>query len=139
LSDSGIIPESLKAREVAFEGLSEQHVVSSMHQRKALMAELSDGFIALPGGFGTLEEFVEVLTWAQLGMHKKPCALLNAAGIFNGLLSFFDNLVVQGFVAQPHRNMVLVHDDPAQLLDMMAAYQAPTLNKTALSLKLSQS
>ena len=72
-------------------------------------------------------------------MHKKPCALLNAAGIFNGLLSFFDNLVVQGFVAQPHRNMVLVHDDPAQLLDMMAAYQAPTLNKTALSLKLSQS
>lgn len=136
---TGIIPESLKAREVAFEGLSEQHVVSSMHQRKALMAELSDGFIALPGGFGTLEEFVEVLTWAQLGMHKKPCALLNAAGIFNGLLSFFDNLVVQGFVAQPHRNMVLVHDDPAQLLDMMAAYQAPTLNKTALSLKLSQS
>lgn len=136
---TGIIPESLKAREVAMAGLSEQHVVTSMHQRKAMMADLADGFIAMPGGFGTLEEFVEVLTWAQLGMHTKPCALLNTSGIYNGLLTFLDHLVEQGFVAAPHRGMVLVHDTPGMLLNMMENYQAPTLNKTALSLSLSQS
>lgn len=136
---TGIIPESLKAREVAFEGLRDLRVVGSMHQRKALMAELADGFIAMPGGLGTLEEFVEVLTWAQLGMHKKPCALLNTAGIFDGLLDLLDHLVGQGFVAQPHRDMVLVHEQPAALLDMMRDYTPPTLDKTAMALRLDQS
>ncbi|NCD24902.1 MAG: TIGR00730 family Rossman fold protein [Deltaproteobacteria bacterium] len=136
---TGIIPESLKAREVAFEGLRDLRVVGSMHQRKALMAELADGFIAMPGGLGTLEEFVEVLTWAQLGMHKKPCALLNTAGIFDGLLDLLDYLVGQGFVAQPHRDMILVHEQPAALLDMMRDYTPPTLDKTAMALRLDQS
>lgn len=136
---TGVIPESLRAREVAFTDLQDLRVVGSMHQRKALMAELADGFIAMPGGLGTLEEFVEVLTWAQLGMHKKPCALLNTAGIFDGLLSLLDHLVDQGFVAQPHRDMVLVHDQAGPLLDLMRDYTPPTLDKTALSLRLSQS
>ncbi len=136
---TGVIPESLKAREVAFEGLPDLRVVGSMHQRKALMAELADGFIAMPGGLGTLEEFVEVLTWAQLGMHTKPCALLNTAGIFDGLLNLLDHLVGQGFVAQTHRDMVLVYDQPGPLLDLMRDYTPPTLDKTALALRLNQS
>lgn len=133
---TGVIPASLKAREVAFTDLPDLRVVDSMHQRKALMAELADGFIAMPGGLGTLEEFVEVLTWAQLGMHAKPCALLNTAGIFTGLLDLLDHLVGQGFIAQAHRDMVQVHDRPGPLLDLMRAYTPPTLDKTALSLAL---
>lgn len=136
---TGVIPASLKAREVAFTDLPDLRVVDSMHQRKALMAELADGFIAMPGGLGTLEEFVEVLTWAQLGMHKKPCALLNTTGIFNGLLDLLDHLVGQGFIAQPHRDMVLVHDCPGPLLDLMRGYIPPTLDKAALSLALNLS
>jgi uncharacterized protein (TIGR00730 family) len=136
---TGVIPASLKAREVAFTDLPDLRVVDSMHQRKALMAELADGFIAMPGGLGTLEEFVEVLTWAQLGMHAKPCALLNTAGIFTGLLDLLDHLVGQGFIAQAHRDMVQVHDRPGPLLDLMRTYTPPTLDKTALSLALNQS
>ncbi len=135
---TGVIPASLKAREVAFTDLPDLRVVDSMHQRKALMAELADGFIAMPGGLGTLEEFVEVLTWAQLGMHAKPCALLNTAGIFTGLLDLLDHLVGQGFIAQAHRDMVQVHDRPGPLLDLMRTYTPPTLDKTALSLALNQ-
>lgn len=135
---TGVIPESLKAREIAFDALPDLRVVSSMHQRKALMAELADGFIAMPGGLGTLEEFVEMLTWAQLGLHKKPCALLNTAGIFDALLHLFDHFVQQGFVAGPHRDMVLVQDDPQLLLDMMCDYTPPTLDKTALARRLNQ-
>lgn len=136
---TGVIPEVLQAREQANHQLSELHIVQTMHQRKALMAELADGFIAMPGGYGTLEEFVEVLTWAQLNMHAKPCALLNTCGIFDGLLTFFDHITDQGFVARPHRDMVVVHDDPVRLIDLMTAYTPPTVDKRSLALSMSQS
>lgn len=125
----GVIPESMKAKELAHAGLTELRVVSSMHERKALMAELADGFIALPGGLGTFEEFCEMLTWAQLGFHRKPCALLNAGAYYNPLLALFDHAVEEGFVHAAHRDIVIVGDDAEQLLEKMAAYQAPAVEK----------
>jgi uncharacterized protein (TIGR00730 family) len=107
----GVIPEALQAREVAHLGLPDLRVVSSMHERKALMAQLADAFVALPGGAGTLEEFFEVWTWALLGIHRKPCGILNVAGYFDGLLAFIDHSVAQQFVRPEHRAMVLVDDD----------------------------
>lgn len=103
----GVIPQTLADREVAHSGLSELRVVDSMHERKALMSDLSDGFIALPGGFGTLEEFCEVITWSQLGIQNKPCGILNVAGYFNHLIAMFDYAVVQGFVSLENRGIVL--------------------------------
>jgi uncharacterized protein (TIGR00730 family) len=100
-----------------------------MHERKALMADLSDGFVAIPGGAGTLEEFFEVWTWAQLGIHCKPCGLLNVAGYFDGLLTFLDHAVDERFLRREHRAIVLVDDDPDRLLDRMAAYRAPGIPK----------
>jgi uncharacterized protein (TIGR00730 family) len=96
-----------------------------MHERKALMAELSDGFVALPGGIGTLEEFFEVWTWAQLGMHHKPCALLNAAGYYDDLIAFLDRMVERGFLREAHRGLVMVETEPERLLDRLEAYQPP--------------
>lgn len=125
----GVIPKALLRKEIAYEDLSELHVVDSMHERKALMAERSDGFVALPGGFGTLEEFCEVLTWAQLGFHHKPVALLNAAGYFDGLLALFDHAVTEGFVRPKHRSLVLAESDPARLLDRLAAYVPPAVEE----------
>jgi uncharacterized protein (TIGR00730 family) len=125
----GIIPKALVDREVANTSLDDLRVVASMHERKALMAELADGFIALPGGIGTLEEFFETWTWAQLGMHAKPCGLLNAAGYFDPLLLFLDRTVEERFVRQVHRDMVIVASDPAALLDRFAAYEAPNVVK----------
>ena len=116
----GVIPESLVAREIAHTGLTELRVVGSMHERKAMMAELSDAFVALPGGWGTLEEFCEVLTWALLGLHAKPCALLNVGGYFDHLLAFVEHATAEGFVRQAHREMVLVADAPAVLLERLA-------------------
>ena len=126
---TGVMPESLVAREVAHEGLSDLRVVTSMHARKALMAELADGFIALPGGWGTLEEFFEVLTWAQLGLHQKPCGLLNVRGFFDGLLSFIDHSIDERFVRQDNRSMVLTSTSPAALLDEFDRYAPVVVEK----------
>ena len=125
----GVIPESLVAKELAHRGVSDMRVVESMHERKALMAELSDGFIALPGGYGTLEEFCEVLTWTQLGLHGKPCALLNVAGYYDCLLHLFDHATAEGFLVPANRDLVLVDDDPGRLLERMQHYHAPTVPK----------
>ncbi|HVR42254.1 MAG TPA: TIGR00730 family Rossman fold protein [Thermoanaerobaculia bacterium] len=126
---TGVIPAALVEKEVAHEGLSELRIVGSMHERKATMAELSDGFIALPGGWGTVEEFFEVLTWAQLGLHRKPCGLLNAGGYFDPLLSFIVHSVDQGFVRAEHRAMVRVSASASELLDDLAAYEPPRVEK----------
>ncbi|MEW6613255.1 MAG: TIGR00730 family Rossman fold protein [Pseudomonadota bacterium] len=125
----GVIPEVLMEREVGHHGLTELHVVGSMHERKARMAELSDGFIALPGGIGTLEEFFEVWTWAQLGLHRKPVGLLNVAGYFDYLIAFLDHTVAQGFLQDRHRALVLEDRDPAAMLDRFERYQAPAVAK----------
>lgn len=118
----GVIPESLVDMEVAHRGLPDLRVVDSMHARKALMAELSSGFIAMPGGIGTLEEIFEVLTWAQLGMHAKPCGVLNAAGYYDGLVAFLKHMVDERFLKEGHRDLLLVEKTPKQLLDSFARY-----------------
>lgn len=125
----GVIPRMLVAREVANTGLADLRIVETMHERKAMMAELADGFIALPGGLGTLEEFFETWTWAQLGMHEKPCGLLNVAGYFDPLLEFLDRAVEEKFVRDVHRAMVVVESDPGRLLDRFEAYEAPSVVK----------
>ena len=118
-SVTGVMPEFLATKEIAHPDLSELRLVASMHERKALMAELADGFVMLPGGFGTLEEFMEVLTWAQLGLHSKPLGLLNTEGYYDSLLSFFDHAVGEGFVSQTLRDLVLEAPEPAELLEAM--------------------
>lgn len=125
----GVMPQSLVDKEVAHTGLSELHVVNSMHERKALMAELSDGFIALPGGLGTLEELFEVLTWAQLGFHQKPCALLNVQGYYAGLRDFLNRACDEQFVRPEHRDLLLVESEPGALLSTMLAYKPVQLAK----------
>lgn len=125
----GIIPQALADKELAHSGLSELIVVKSMHERKNLMADHADGFIALPGGIGTLEELFEVWTWAQLGFHNKPCALLNIKGYYDHLTMFLDNVMQQEFMKDIHRNMLLVEDNPTQLLEQMANYQPPAVSK----------
>jgi uncharacterized protein (TIGR00730 family) len=125
----GIMPEALVAMEVAHRGLTELRVVKSMHERKAMMSDLSDGFVALPGGLGTLEEFFEVLTWGQLGLHRKPSGLLDVLGYFDQLLSFVDHCVDQGFVRREHRSMISISGSPGELLDGMAAYTPPVVEK----------
>jgi uncharacterized protein (TIGR00730 family) len=124
----GIIPKSL-AHKVSHQGLTELRIVDSMHERKTIMFELSDAFIALPGGFGTLEELTELLTWAQIGLHSKPCGLINVDGYFDLLLSFFDNTVSKGFMKREHREMLLVSEEPDDLLNQITAYKAPTVDK----------
>jgi len=126
---TGVIPHALVQKELAHTGLTRLVVVDSMHQRKARMAELADAFIALPGGFGTLEEFCEVLTWAQLGFHDKPCGLLNVAGYYDPLLAFFDAAVARRFLQPEHRSMVLVEQEPGALLDRLATCSPPHLDK----------
>lgn len=125
----GVIPEALVRKELAHRNLTELHVTQSMHERKTLMAELSDGFIALPGGIGTLEEIFEIWTWAQLGFHSKPCGLLNAAGYFDSLIAFLDHAVAEQFVKKPHRSMLMVSHDPEVLLDRFAGYEPPAIQK----------
>jgi len=126
---TGVIPSALVAKEVAHDGLADLRVVASMHERKAAMAELADGFIAMPGGWGTLDEFFEILTWAQLGLHRKPCGVLNVNGYFDGLLSFISHSIDQGFVRAAHRSMILVATSPGALLDLFATYEAPVVEK----------
>jgi uncharacterized protein (TIGR00730 family) len=126
---TGVMPEALVAKEVAHAGLSDLRVVASMHERKSLMADLADGFIALPGGWGTLEEFFEVLTWAQLGLHQKPCGLLNVRGFFDGLLSFIDHSIDERFVRHENRSMILVSSSPDALLELFDGYVPPAVEK----------
>jgi uncharacterized protein (TIGR00730 family) len=121
----GVIPESLWQKEIAHRGLTELRVVASMHERKAQMADLSDGFIALPGGIGTLEELFEVWTWSQLGLHAKPVALLNVADYYTPLIRFLDSAVAERFLRPEHRRVLLVDSDPATLLLRLATYDAP--------------
>ena len=125
----GVIPKALLEKEVAHGGLTELRVVASMHERKAMMAELSEGFIALPGGLGTLEEFFEVLTWAQLGLHPKPCGLLNVSGYYDRLLEFLDLTVEERFVKSQHRALVITSTSPADLLERFATYRPPQVEK----------
>ena len=125
----GVIPRMLVEREVANTALTDLRVVGSMHERKAMMAELADGFVALPGGIGTLEEFFETWTWGQLGMHTKPCGLLNVAGYFDPLLEFLDHSVAERFVRDVHRAMVVVESDPAELLARFESYEPPRVVK----------
>jgi hypothetical protein len=125
----GVIPKFLEAKEIAHPNLTQLHVVESMHDRKALMAELSDGFVAMPGGYGTLEEFCEVLTWSQLGLHQKPMGLLNVAGYYDALLTLFDRAVTDRFLQPELRAIVLEASQPETLLDRMATYQPTTVEK----------
>jgi uncharacterized protein (TIGR00730 family) len=125
----GIIPRMLVEREVANRALTDLRIVNSMHERKAMMAELADGFVALPGGIGTLEEFFEIWTWGQLGMHQKPCGLLNVAGYFDPLLEFLDRAVAEKFVRDVHRGMVVVESDPVVLLSRFESYEPPRVVK----------
>jgi uncharacterized protein (TIGR00730 family) len=125
----GVIPDALAAKEIAHRGLTELRLVRSMHERKALMAELSDGFVALPGGIGTLEELFEVWTWAQLGHHAKPCAFLNVAGFYDSLLAFLDEVAAHAFMKPAHREMLVVADTIPTLMDRLHAYQPPTVTK----------
>jgi len=118
----GVIPGFMARKEIAHPGLSELVVVDSMHERKAKMSELADGFIALPGGMGTLEEFCEVVTWAQLGLHRKPCGLLNSANYYDPLIAFLDSMAAEGFVHKHHRGLVLAEDTPGKLLRALRGY-----------------
>lgn len=125
----GIIPEALMRKEHGHRGITELRVVKSMHERKAMMADLADGFVAMPGGYGTLEEYCEVLTWTQLGFHRKPCGLLNVAGFYDPLLAFFDRATDQKFVRAEHRTLVLAGTDPEKLIDRMSAWKPPPVQK----------
>ena len=124
----GVIPQSF-AHKVSHEGLTELHVVDSMHTRKAVMFELAGACIALPGGFGTLEELTEVLTWAQLGFHQKPIGLLNINGYYDALLVFFDQAVLAGFIKPEHLELLIVHHDPSELLKLLEDYRPQNVAK----------
>ncbi len=131
----GVIPRHLADKEVAFNGISDLRLVEDMHERKALMADLADAFITLPGGLGTLEEVAEILTWSQLGLHKKPCGLLNVGGYFDALLAFLDRMVEAHFLHKAHRDILLVDTDPAALLASFETYQPPHADKAAMALQ----
>jgi hypothetical protein len=122
---TGVIPHGLAARELAHRAVFDMRVVPTMHARKALMADLADGFVALPGGIGTLEELFEIVTWSQLGIHRKPVGVLNVAGYYDPLVSLLDHAVAGGFVPAKSREIVVVDEEPARLLDRMAAYEPP--------------
>lgn len=125
----GVITEALVAKEVSHQGLASLQVVKTMQQRKAAMADAADAFVMLPGGFGTFDEFFEVLTWTQLGIHAKPCGILDAAGFFAPLSALLDDAVTAGFVHPAHRDMVIVDDDPVRLLDRLAGWTPVTVSK----------
>jgi uncharacterized protein (TIGR00730 family) len=125
----GVIPHSLAQREIEHQGLTQLHVVDSMHTRKAMMAELADAFIAMPGGVGTFEEFFEAVTWTQLGLHRKPCGLLNVAGFYTPLAAFIDQAVSEGFIKPVHRASIVVDDNAERLLDTLAQVKLPDVPK----------
>jgi len=122
----GVMPRALVEKEIAHTSLTELHVVESMHQRKSLMADLADAFLLLPGGFGSWEEFCEVLTWLQLGIHRKPCAILNVAGYYNGLLSLADHALAEGFLRPAHHRMVIVADHAQAALSQLTSASIPS-------------
>lgn len=134
----GIISKGLVEKEVAFTELADLRIVDTLHERKALMAELSDGFIALPGGLGTIEEFFEVLTWAQLGIHKKPCGLLNIEDYYTKLLGFLDHTVEQKFVEPEHRSMLVIENDPDLLIEKFKEYQPPKTDKAKWAIQMTE-
>jgi len=125
----GVIPEMLCEKEIAHQGLTELHVVASMHARKTMMAALSDGFIAMPGGFGTLEEIIEIVTWGQLRFHDKPCGLLNTNGFFDQLLAFLDHASAEGFLRRENRQMLIGEDNAVALIQAFERYTAPQVDK----------
>lgn len=125
----GVIPQALADREIAHTGCTELRIVDSMHTRKAMMAELSDAFLAMPGGVGTFEEFFEAITWTQLGLHKKACGLLNVAGFYTPLAVFIDQAVSEGFIRPIHRTAIVVDDDPVRLLDTLMTIDLPNFTK----------
>ena len=125
----GVIPHTLMKKEIAHPTLTKLHVVNTMHERKALMAQLSDGFVALPGGFGTLEEIIEIVTWAQLRFHEKPCGLLNVDGFFAHLLAYLDLAEAEGFLKPEHRSMLVVEENPEALLGAFERYRATNAEK----------
>ena len=125
----GVIPEGLVKKEVAYKELQDLRVVQTMHERKSLMNELSDGFISLPGGLGTFEEFFEALAWGQLGIHLKPSGVLNVQNYYGKLLEFLDHAVAESFIQKEHRDMLLVHEDPVTLLDLFENYTVPDIDK----------
>lgn len=126
---AGVIPAALQEKEIAHPDLDELHVVRTMHERKALMSDLSDAFLAMPGGFGTLEEIVEMLTWAQLGIHAKPCGLLDIGGYFDALLGWVEHAEAEGFLRPQHRHMLQVIAEPSEVLACFAGYRAPAVHK----------
>jgi uncharacterized protein (TIGR00730 family) len=126
---TGVIPQALAEKEVAYTELSDLRIVTSMHERKALIADISDAFIAMPGGFGTLDEIFEALTWAQLGIHHKPCGILNVSGYFDHLLKFIDHAIAQEFVHMKNKSLLLVDDDPVKLMDKIEAYKPVRVDK----------
>jgi len=134
----GVIPRHLEEKGLALTSLTSLRVVETMHMRKALMADLADAFIALPGGFGTAEEFFEALTWAQLSLHLKPCGLLNTQGYFDHLIRFVDHAAQEGFIHPTHRELMLVGDSPEGLLDRLAAYEPPSVDKVAWATRLTK-
>ncbi len=125
----GVIPRAMVSRELAHEGVTELRIVRSMHERKAIMSDLSYGFVALPGGYGTLEEMCEIITWAQLGLHRKPCGILNVEGYYDSLLTHFDKGVEEGFVSRDNRKLVLEESDPDRLLDLILTYNPPSVEE----------
>jgi uncharacterized protein (TIGR00730 family) len=125
----GVITEALQEKELAHQGLGSLQVVPTMHERKAVMADAAEAFIMLPGGFGTFDEFFEVATWTQLGIHVKPCGILDVAGYFAPLLAMIDGAVTAGFVHPGHRDMIIVDEDPGRLLDRLAAWTPVTVSK----------
>ncbi|MEN6577653.1 MAG: TIGR00730 family Rossman fold protein [Phycisphaerales bacterium] len=130
----GVIPRHLEEKGLALTSVSSLRVVGTMHERKALMAELSDAFIAMPGGYGTAEEFFEALTWAQLSLHAKPCGLLNTQGYFDHLIHFIDHAVQEGFIHPTHRDLLLVDGSPEPLLAKLVSYRVPVSDKVAWAL-----
>ena len=125
----GVIPRGLVAKELAHAGLTDLRIVESMHERKALMADLSDAFIAMPGGYGTFEEFCEILTWTQLGLQRKPCGILNVEGYYDPLLQMFDHAVAEQFVKPVHREMFIADAKPESLVERLIEYQVPMVDK----------
>jgi uncharacterized protein (TIGR00730 family) len=126
---TGVIPRQLVKREVAHQDLDDLRVVNSMHERKALMAELADAFVAVPGGVGTCEELIEIFTWAQLGVHRKPVAVLDIADYYRGLVAFFDHAMAEGFLRSTSRSMLVVESDPERIIERLRAYEPPAVQQ----------
>lgn len=132
----GVIPEALYKKQLALQELTDIRIVGSMHERKALIAELSDGFIAMPGGLGTIEEIFEVLTWTQLGIHTKPCGFLNVRNYFNHLIKFLDHMRDQNFISEKHRSMIIIEENPEGLLTKIKSYKHQDMDKSTWALDM---